>query len=99
MTSVDVVDLAIEAVYRLYHHVLRDETVLDNVLTHCVQKVTERERFSFFLNRLVVYNVPVITTPRVSLVRLDPSHVINRKLFIQHIYRLQDEGVFNVARV
>ncbi|KAI9557918.1 hypothetical protein GHT06_014670 [Daphnia sinensis] len=39
LTLTDVVDLAIEAVYRLYRHVLRDELVLDQVLTHCIQKI------------------------------------------------------------
>ena len=39
LATADLVDLAVEAVYRLYHKVLRDETVLDNVLTHCIQKV------------------------------------------------------------
>ncbi|XP_057380156.1 uncharacterized protein LOC130702500 isoform X2 [Daphnia carinata] len=39
LSLIDVVDLAIEAVYRLYRHVLRDEFVLDQVLTHCIQKI------------------------------------------------------------
>ncbi|XP_045027894.1 uncharacterized protein LOC116920194 isoform X3 [Daphnia magna] len=39
LTLIDVVDLAIEAVYRLYQHVLRDESILDQVLTHCIQKI------------------------------------------------------------
>lgn len=42
LTSFDLVDLAVEAVYRLYQNVLRDESVLEKVLTHSVQKVITR---------------------------------------------------------
>lgn len=45
MCSTDVADLAVEAVYRLYYHVLRDDDVLESILTHCLQKVTSNHRF------------------------------------------------------
>lgn len=39
LTVADLVDLAVDAVYQLYHKVLRDDAVLDTVLTHSLQKV------------------------------------------------------------
>lgn len=40
LTTPELVDLAVEAVYRLYNYVVREESVLDSVLTHCIRKVS-----------------------------------------------------------
>lgn len=39
LTSKDIVDLAIDAVYRFYYHALREQACLNSILSHCIQKV------------------------------------------------------------
>lgn len=53
LTVVDLVDLAVDAVYQFYHKILRDDTVLDTVLTHSLQKVTRSADYITFVHSVL----------------------------------------------
>lgn len=55
----DLVDLAVEAIYKIYHRAVRDDVILDQVLTHCVQKVIILKSLQYNMN----FSFPVTNEP------------------------------------